>query len=1403
MPKKQELKLRAQEEKADVLLISETSFQAGVTPKIAGFRGYSVSRLHNQGGGVAIYIKHNIDHCRTLDVNTNIVETHNKTLCSLLLCYITKRCLRILLEAQLSPNPPGYDFEDEDNEDIRPTTSDEVKSIISSLKPRTASDPEGIPNKALKLLPERILTTLKDIINTGNRLKALIAKMSEAGIKTDLIKLTQSYLHRREFKVKVQVAHLSKKRLEREYHRAQYWVRYYLTFICRTSHSSNRLTMPCMQIILLSRFEEWAERWRIKVNPAKTQAIIISKGGRTLQTNLNYEGINIHWANQVKYLGETNLDIANTPSHLLCCSSPNGAKTHISKLEVVQNRFLRNVPCRAKLDPMRNYLIDRSKAILEKCATNNNYLAAACVDFDPDDRRRLGNPPICRHPVHPVTLQIPLLHLTPASPFLFFKIDANSSTTNFLDTNDAIENNDAHTNPGSSNSTKKVIENEKATSTSSLPLISTSITSTSNANVSKAHVQVFNAWLSVKYSSKYIGQIATAFAKLSGNDGALTLHASRKYHQNAIKACEDFIKTYENPALEVINQVYSQRMTQVLENGNRLRPIIETIILCGRQNIALRGHRDDGVLKVQNSIANDGNFKPPFTLSPTYISKTTQNDLIDCCKEEIPDKLIGRVKRAIFYSVIFDETSDAAHIEQLSLNAYDSIREDDVDNNQKRLTGIALGHSVIDLLQKFKLPLENCVGIGTDNCSVMASDIKGAVQEIIKCCTNAKSQANKEYYFDDEKNHQFRDIHIDLHIVLHIPIPITSINCFKMARSLRSGKTGDDDEQYFQSVMEKIFNSEDFLSNLADKIAVRMVNSLENEIKVYKEKVEALDKQVKDMSKIIEQQEQFTRKNNMTIYGLPKQNGKKLDEKLCTLFDERLGIQINPIDIEFCYRLKAKEGKESHVFVRFCRYKNKNEIFKNKSKLVLSRITEKTETLIDLILVSDISLVRSFGNLSIEVSDHDLVYCTTNCTSNTVPFKKTFRNFSKINFPNFTKDLEQLPLHNILYLDNVDDKVDFLNHHLINLFNFHAPYKTIEINKPYKLWLTDNIKFLIKLRDKAKIKFKKTKLGSDWEYFKQLRNFTAIALRNKKRAYFNFKLNNKNPKVLWKELKNLNIKSNKNNILPDHLRYVNLINNFFINSVPVSNVNNDDLINYYLGNTFQNISAEFSFSLVSQTEILETINKIKSNAVGFDEININMVKYSCPTILPYVTNIINTCLLENVIPVQWKEANVMPLPKISEPKELKDLRPVTCDSHKTTALVLLDFTKAFDTINHKLLLSILHFIGLGGPLLFTIYRSNFPNCITYCNHHMYADDTQLYLLFESNKVEEAMQKISIDLNSIDEISKKHSLFLNPGKSKVLLFGNKTIINNLTGNLDFNLSIENVQLPIVQSAVNLV
>jgi hypothetical protein len=107
------------------------------------------------------------------------------------------------------------------------------------------------------------------------------------------------------------------------------------------------------------------------------------------------------------------------------------------------------------------------------------------------------------------------------------------------------------------------------------------------------------------------------FDNLLGEKGLLTLHQRNRYHQVSVESGKNLLARYYKPELDIANQISTQRMAKVVENRDRLRPIIKTIIFCGRQNIPLRGHRDDGQFCNTNSdytndsvvSASEGNFR--------------------------------------------------------------------------------------------------------------------------------------------------------------------------------------------------------------------------------------------------------------------------------------------------------------------------------------------------------------------------------------------------------------------------------------------------------------------------------------------------------------------------------------------------------------------------------------------------------------------------------------------------------------------------------------------------------------------------------------------------------------------------------------------------------------------------
>lgn len=566
-----------------------------------------------------------------------------------------------------------------------------------------------------------------------------------------------------------------------------------------------------------------------------------------------------------------------------------------------------------------------------------------------------------------------------------------------------------------------------------------------------------------------------------------------------------------------------------------------------------------------------------------------------------------------------------------------------------------------------------------------------------------------------------------------------------------------------------------------------------------------------------------------------------------------------------------------------------------------TRLCGDSMSLLDLFICDstiDVESCDILDNLNIE-SDHFATLLSIKGCAEPERLKYIYaRNIRNLNREAFIVDLQSAPFSNLFYINNLNQKVEFFNQLIIELFNTHAPLVKYKLNRrrTRQPWLTDNIKLLMTLRQKALQKYKKTKLKIHWDYYKQLRNFTNHAIKAEKRAYLNIALQNgANTRVLYKELSNLNIYNprKKHVALPDNLLNLNELNKHFIMASQTNTAPDAETLSK-LQLTVREGVGEFTFTPVDVNTVSIALKSIRSNAIGSDGIGLTMLCHCCPHVLIYITHIINCAIEINAFPTDWKVAYVIPVPKNRKPSTFNDLRPISVlpllsklyekilyeqlrshvdlysiipheqsgfrskhscasalltvvddiiqatDNAKLTALVLLDFTKAFDRINHTMLLGMLHNIGLSnasltlirnyimgriqyvkydnalsealevvngvpqgsilGPLLFVIYTSLFKDHIINCSSHFYADDTQLYYSFQESNSDAAVALINADLHSLFQIANKYCLMLNPTKSQVMLFGNKNARKRTLPS--FKLVINGECLPVVDVVKNL-
>nr|CAI5834113.1 unnamed protein product [Callosobruchus analis] len=560
-----------------------------------------------------------------------------------------------------------------------------------------------------------------------------------------------------------------------------------------------------------------------------------------------------------------------------------------------------------------------------------------------------------------------------------------------------------------------------------------------------------------------------------------------------------------------------------------------------------------------------------------------------------------------------------------------------------------------------------------------------------------------------------------------------------------------------------------------------------------------------------------------------------------------------------------------------------------------TRIGLTNASLLDLIICSsNLETVSSEVITDVDIADHfwiDSVFKI--CVQETQPEFHSLRNLKNIDMYQFNRDLESIPFYNIYRTKGINNKLTLFNNYIIQLFDKHAPLRIVRIKHKRKPWVTENIRLIQKLRDKALHTFKKNKTEHAWSQYKYWRNFANSSLYREKKAYLNSQLAKGSKNEKWRILKQLDVIKSKKTNVPEHLSIPDKINEYFA-SIMNSNLEPDDVTISTYAHSLHQQAGSFSFKMATINEVGDLIASIKSKAVGFDSIGIDMLTLCGHKVLPVICHLINTCIEHGCFPDIWKVSFISPIPKVNSPKDFNDLRPISIlpclskiaekflskqitdylnscnilpsfqsgfrsqhscatallkiiddilhatDENKITALILLDYSKAFDKINHKLLLAILKYVGISesslrlmtsyledrqqivrvketyscpigvscgvpqgsilGPILFCIYTSQLVSCLQHCSAHLYADDTQLYFSFPANQSVEACNRITDDLNNLSRISIAHCLELNPQKCSVMLLGREKSRRSVVQNFSININGEPLQL--VESAKNL-
>ena len=434
--------------------------------------------------------------------------------------------------------------------------------------------------------------------------------------------------------------------------------------------------------------------------------------------------------------------------------------------------------------------------------------------------------------------------------------------------------------------------------------------------------------------------------------------------------------------------------------------------------------------------------------------------------------------------------------------------------------------------------------------------------------------------------------------------------------------------------------------------------------------------------------------------------------------------------------------------------------------------------------------------------------------------------------------------------------------------------KAKQISKPY---ITADINAMIKEKNKLQKKFatRPIKYGESFRRARNMvtqtiRNAQSNYYKNKLRQYSG------NCRKTWDVLNSI-LKRQKacklsdkflvnNKMITNPTDIANKFNSFFIN-IGKTLANQIDNTNTDFRSYLSNRSAEpFTASPITHTELLDIIKQLNDSSPGNDDVSIKIIKHVSPAISRVLLHLCQSSFSTGIFPDKLKIAKVTPIYKSDDRDLLNNHRPISVlpaiskiieklmynrlynfvntsilssaqygfrrgrstelaltsftndilrafDDKQYTLSTFLDLSKAFDTVDHRILLAKLEHYGIRGvelrwfksylnkrtqyvyykefrseleyiiygvpqgsilgPLLFLLYINDIVNCSKVFKFILFADDSTLYVSHKS--LDSLITIVNEELENVRKWIISNKLTLNLDKTHYIIFNRNKIL----------------------------
>ena len=359
-----------------------------------------------------------------------------------------------------------------------------------------------------------------------------------------------------------------------------------------------------------------------------------------------------------------------------------------------------------------------------------------------------------------------------------------------------------------------------------------------------------------------------------------------------------------------------------------------------------------------------------------------------------------------------------------------------------------------------------------------------------------------------------------------------------------------------------------------------------------------------------------------------------------------------------------------------------------------TRNTLNSSSLLDIVF-TNMKFIKEAGTLDSFLSDHQPVFLLKkkrkNCEKSEQRFEgRSYRLYNKQEFIN------NITSKNWKFFFDASDPTEAWNE-MLNIIteeaNRQCPVRSFKIRNTKPSWLTNELIEQMKDRDYFYNKAKNFGHEDDWNIAKFHRNQVNFNVRRAKADYIKDQLrhNEGNSAKFWRTIKQImphkkgsigNAKitiQNEGGVFQDK-EAANLMNTYFASLGAVTagsqNVteidetidrNNSEPETLETPNSSKDSNsekdkddAELKLELFSENEVKILVDKINiSKSSGISLLSSKLLKDSFQALIGKLTYLFNFSITSAIFPTQWKEALVIPIPKVTNPTESSNYRPIS------------------------------------------------------------------------------------------------------------------------------------------------